>query len=168
MQIKVVVSSRHHRSHGVSLGVVDSVDFGLKDTNKIQCLLDPLLLWTMADFNICTAFSHFRGPVNTRPVMVTHGSRDQTIPTSTITSLRLSKRWYGQQRVLFGRCHVSYSLHNFLSIPWQRSQLDWSFLLDLLPYEKVVSDSCLGPCQRQCYDDSKMQENIDPLPEWRV
>ena len=56
MQIKVVVSSRHHRSHGVTLGVGDSVDFGLKDTNKIQCLLDPLLLWTMADFNICTAF----------------------------------------------------------------------------------------------------------------
>ena len=97
--------------------VLGTLDFGLKDTNKIQCLLDPLLLWTMADFNICTAFSHFRGPVNTRPVMVTHGSKDQTIPTSTITSLRLSKRWYGQQRVLFGSCHVSYSLHNFLSIP---------------------------------------------------
>ena len=47
----------------VSLDVGDFFDFGLNDMNKIHCLLDPLLL-TIADFNNCTTFSHFRGPVN--------------------------------------------------------------------------------------------------------
>ena len=61
---------------------------------------------------------------------------------------------------LFGRSHVSYSFHNFLSTPWQRSQLDWSFLLDLLPHEKVVSDSCLGLRQRQCNDDSGYRDRL--------
>ena len=60
--------------------------------HEVQCLSPATMSesgLTVADFNSCAAFSHFRGPVNMCPVMVTHGFKEPDDSTNTITSLQL-------------------------------------------------------------------------------
>ena len=101
----------------VSLKTGDLFDFGLNDMNLAQRLPSDGHSW-------------FKGPDD---------SHECNCKPSNFEAMVRAKTSLIRKRP----CVVC--VHNILSIPWQRSQLDWSFVLDLLSYEKVVSDSCLWP-----------------------